>query len=349
MRIFGIENDGCFKEYMKIPFQQEHEEAILENWLEANPQSVFDDSGLLIIGRQVITNLGSIIDLLGIDRQGDIVVLELKRDRTPRETLAQVLEYASFVEELDIEQLEGIFQRYLRDESVRLADYHRKYFSLEIEEAISFNKDQRLVIIGQRVTDDILQTALFLRKKGVNVTCIEFSFFQSEGGFKLLSHDIVVGREPMNLQPLSSGSLPLITQEAFISSLDENGRKVFQKILEYASQSNLPIHWGSKGFSLNVDKSGVHVAICFGYPPNSVYKQSLYTALIGRGGVLSKLDIPQETLDTLWHKAEESHLFQRAGRELKCVIDRRLTDEQIEKLLEWLKMMVITIQEYNLK
>ena len=37
MRIFSIEKDGTFKEYSEIPFQKDHEEAILENWLETNP------------------------------------------------------------------------------------------------------------------------------------------------------------------------------------------------------------------------------------------------------------------------------------------------------------------------
>ncbi len=65
--------------------------------VRSQSQNILEDGNLLIIGRQVTTKFDGIIDLLGIDRQGDLVVLELKRDRTPRETLAQVLEYASFV------------------------------------------------------------------------------------------------------------------------------------------------------------------------------------------------------------------------------------------------------------
>ena len=60
--------------------------------------------------------------LFGIDGQGDVVVLEFKRDRTPRGTLTQALEYASFVETLDWEQIEGILRAYLNDESVNLVE-----------------------------------------------------------------------------------------------------------------------------------------------------------------------------------------------------------------------------------
>jgi RecB family endonuclease NucS len=115
MRLFGIQPDGNFSEYVHKPFQIDHEEAILENWFESNPDGIVEEGRILIIGRQVATNFGGFIDLLGLNREGDVVVVELKRDRTPRETLAQALEYASFVARLDIEQLESILRSYLNE------------------------------------------------------------------------------------------------------------------------------------------------------------------------------------------------------------------------------------------
>jgi RecB family endonuclease NucS len=83
MRVFGIQPDGQFSEYIQTPFQVDHEEAILEDWLESNPDGIVEDGRILIIGRQVVINFGGFIDLLGLDRKGDVVVVELKRDRTP--------------------------------------------------------------------------------------------------------------------------------------------------------------------------------------------------------------------------------------------------------------------------
>lgn len=349
MRIFSIKTDGKFEEFSQTHFHIDHEESVLENWIENNSDEILEDSKLLIIGRQVTTNLGSVIDLLGIDREGNTVVVELKRDRTPRDTLAQSLEYASFVEELDTDQLEEILQRYVSDEALNLASYHRSYFELAPDEAVSFNKEQRIVLVGQRITGEVRQTASFLRRKGMRVTCLEFSYFQANDGNHLLSYDIVVGKEPTKIKQIKSGGLPIVSQDSFMESLDNNGKEVFGQLLKFATDKSLPIHWGTKGFSMNVDKNGVHVAICYGYPPKSVFKQSVYTALVGRGGFLSKLDVSESEMDRLWQETQSTDLFQPAGRELKVLIDRKLASNEIQTLTDWLENVAIAIESHELK
>ena len=349
MKIYSITPENKFQEYAEIGFQHEHQEMVLESWLENNPDKIIENGSLLIVGRQVTTNLGSFIDLLAIDRQGDLAVIELKRDRTPRETLAQALEYASFVEKLGYEQLEDILRNYADDEALNLAQYHKEYFGLVSDEAVVFNNDQRIVIVGQQVTPEIRQTSSFLRNKGVRVTCLEFTFFKADGGLRLLSTSIVVGNESKAIVKVTSGSLPIISEGSFLASLDENGKFVFEKILEWAKMNSFPIHWGTKGFSLNVDLSGRHVAFCFGYPPHSVYRQSLYTALVGRGGLLSKTGISEQEIQGLAAEAKGSGLFQPAGRELKCLIVRKFSEEDVNLLISWLVTLSKAIEKHGLK
>ncbi len=349
MRIFDIQSDGQFSEYVQTPFQLNHDEAALENWLESNPDGIVEDGRILIIGRQVATNFGKFIDLLGIDREGNVVVVELKRDKTPRDTIAQSLEYASSAVRLDTTQLESILRSYMNDESLNITEHHRKYFELGLEEGVAFNKNQRIVVVGQQITPEIRQTASFLRAKGIRVSCVEFTFFQAEGGTRLLSQEIVVGKESEKLTHVASGSLPIVTEEAFLASADKNGKAVFTRILELARTKSMPIHWGTKGFSLNVDIGGTHVAICFVYPPDSVYKQTLRTTLRDRGGVEKKTAVPEETIQALWKKAEATKLFVPAGRDLKCHITRKLTDIEVDSLLAWCESVENEVRKHGLK
>jgi len=68
------------------------------------------DPDLLLIGRQVPTAFGKFIDLLALDSEGRVVVLELKRDRTPREVIAQLLDYGSWVRDLEDGEFVSIFE-----------------------------------------------------------------------------------------------------------------------------------------------------------------------------------------------------------------------------------------------
>lgn len=134
-----------------------------------------------------------------------------------------------------------------------------------------------------------------------------------------------------------------------MSSLDNNGRAVFSSLLEHADERALPIHWGTKGFSMNVDIEGTHVAVCFGYPPSAVYKQSVYTSLIGPGGVKRKTAVPDDVIDELQEAALKTGLFQKAGQDLKCPIDKEVSASQVDAHLAWCVKVEAAIKEKGLK
>src|SRR5688500_8955947 len=50
-----------------------------------------------VIGKEVLTSFGKRIDLLAINANGDLIVIELKKGRTEREVIAQLLDYGSWI------------------------------------------------------------------------------------------------------------------------------------------------------------------------------------------------------------------------------------------------------------
>ena len=59
----------------------------------------------MLIGRQEDTGVGGRIDLLAIAPDGALVPIELRRDKIPRDVVAQSLDYASWVEKLRAEDI----------------------------------------------------------------------------------------------------------------------------------------------------------------------------------------------------------------------------------------------------
>ena len=111
----------------------------------------------------------------------------------------------------------------------------------------------------------------------------------------------------------------------------------------------MPIHWGTKGCSMNVDWAGNHVAVGFGYPPDSVDKPSVYTALMGRGGMTRKTAVPEDVVTSLWTEAASTGLFRPAGRERKCLIAHKRSEQELTALLSWCEKVAARINEHGLK
>jgi len=346
MRVFSVGPDGRFAEYEQLPFEADHVESELEEWLEANPDGILDDSPLLIVGRQVPTDLGKSIDLLGVDREGNVVVVELKRDRTPRDVVAQALEYAAFAARLDVDELEGILGEYRPDGTSDLADQHREYF--DQAEAVAFNKDQRIVVVGQQVTPEIRQTASFLNSKGIQVTCVEFTFFRDAGGRRLLSQEIVVGREHEKPRGTTKRQSVFSSEGEFMDACDEHGAAVFARIFDWARGKSLKINLGTAGCSVNVVVDEKPVPVCQAYSLISKkYGQSLCTALGSDHWGIRTMKPPAEVVDQLRKSAEQTGLFARAGGfiDLKCPIDRAFEETEVDALVEWCESMEQAICE----
>lgn len=345
MKLFTIDNNGKLISYKEHDFKDFKREKDLEVLLENNPEYFFEESKVLIIGRQVTTNLNASIDLLGIDKSGNTVAVELKRGKTPRETVAQLLEYASFIENLDYSQLNEIYQDYSGEES-SLEDYYQQYFQKETDEKVSFNKLTRLIVVAQEISKEIRQTALFLRKNGINIYCAEFKYFETKSGEKIISSDFVVGEEEFIRQKVQSASLPKVDEKQFLSSLDKNGLEVFQQIFEFAKQNGLMFRWGSKGFSLNVELDNSFVSLFFGYPPDSVFKQSIYA---GIELITKKVNDPEDIVEFLRERLKNLGYFIEAGSTLKWVIDRAYSENETGQFLGIIDELISNIKEKGLK
>ena len=117
-----------------------------------------------------------------------------------------------------------ISTRSLRRPCVRVTqsrDCHREYFGGEEYEAVAFNKDQHIVVVGQRVTPEIRQTASFLGSKGIHVTCVEFAFFQAEGGRSSAISRDRRGKRTREAPPLDLGGFRGLTVLVGVDPVDE--------------------------------------------------------------------------------------------------------------------------------
>ena len=62
---------------------------------------------------------------------------------------------------------------------------------------------------------------------------------------------------------------------------------------------------------------------------------------------IRKTGAPEEVVEQLRKKAEQTGLFVPAGKELKCPIDRVFTDAEVETLVAWCESVAQAIREHT--
>jgi RecB family endonuclease NucS len=97
MEIYRLEEDDLNRLSEKEMEKEKH----LEERLVRAPSAQIGDVEMLYINNQKGTNEGGRFDILGVDEQGDMVIVELKKGAAKREVIAQALEYASKIREAD--------------------------------------------------------------------------------------------------------------------------------------------------------------------------------------------------------------------------------------------------------
>ena len=149
----------------------------LEDMLAEDPGMSGID--LLVIGRQVRTGYGGFIDLLGLDADGRVHVLELKRDRTPRDVVAQALDYGSWARGLGLDDLEQIYLDH-HDGETGLAEAFAEQFSSPLPDVV--NADQQFTIIASELDPTSDRIVEFLAESyGVPINAVFFRHFRDDG------------------------------------------------------------------------------------------------------------------------------------------------------------------------
>ena len=189
VRLWEVVDDDSLKEVKpkKIAFEER-----LENWL-AKDISVLDSS-LLVIGRQVPTDFGKVMDLLCLDRVGDTVVIELKRGQTPRDTVTQALEYASWVKDLSHERITEIANKYLSQTgSSPLAEAFEQSFETKLPKEL--NASHRSLVVAESIDAATVRIVRYLSEFNVPINVATVQHFSDSDGRSFLAQVYLIEPE----------------------------------------------------------------------------------------------------------------------------------------------------------
>ncbi len=144
------------------------------------------DPKLMLVGRQVPTDFGKFVDLLAIDPDGKLVVIELKKDRTPREVIAQILDYGSWVRKLQSQDIAAIFSNFTKKYKPKLSgksldEAFCEAFRLK-EMPEDLNEAHELCVIASELDNSTERIVTYLADEyGVGINVVFFRFYKEDG------------------------------------------------------------------------------------------------------------------------------------------------------------------------
>lgn len=174
----------------------------LEDMIVRDPRIL--SSEWMLIGRQERTNDGGRIDLLAIAPDGSLVLIELKRDRTPREVVAQALDYASWVAELTPERLVQIYGRFSQGGSLD-ADFEKR-FGVPLDEE-TLNQTHQIILVASELDPSTERIVAYLNARDIAINVLFFQVFEHQGE-PLLSRAWLIdpGETQVNAAQTTSGT-----------------------------------------------------------------------------------------------------------------------------------------------
>ncbi len=163
-----------------------HLEAELEAWICKNSEIL--GTRLLIIDRQREVQGVGRLDLLAMDSEGKLVIIELKRDRTPREAVAQALDYASWLDSEAEDTIETFAQQYLKRP---LADAFLDFFQTELPEFVCQN--HRIILVAPRLDGSAERIINYLAERyGVDINAAFFKYSKLSDAKEILARSLLV-------------------------------------------------------------------------------------------------------------------------------------------------------------
>lgn len=166
----------------------------IEEWV-ANDTQILGET-LLIIQKEFngFDKTNERPDLIGLDKEGNIVIIELKRDDSGKDVNWQAIKYASYCSTLTTENIIDMYLSYLEnkkdisnpDKDLASGEI-AKFLNIPVEE-LNLNSKQRIILVATKYRKEVLATVMWLLDNDIDIKCVSIQPYmdKAKGSFYLV-------------------------------------------------------------------------------------------------------------------------------------------------------------------
>ncbi|MBF1230649.1 DUF4268 domain-containing protein [Haemophilus parainfluenzae] len=152
----------------------------LQEWIDNNPRILAKELGaqeeLLIIQKEFseFDKTNERLDLLALDKKGNLVIIENKLDDSGKDVVWQALKYVSYCSALTQREIIEIYQNYLNKKGLPVNAEDKIIDYLENENfSLNTGNTQRIILVAKEFRPEVTSTVLWLRSNNIDIQCIK--------------------------------------------------------------------------------------------------------------------------------------------------------------------------------
>ena len=194
MALYQVTQDSL-RPLSATSFQQENlwERRDLQRLLKTNIEAISPD--LMVIAEEFgeWDQSGRRIDLLAVDKEANLVVLELKRTDDGGHMELQAIRYAAMIANMTWDQAKNTFSRYLQvnnldfDAETRLCEF----LGWDAPQEDDFAQNVRIILVSANFSKEITTSVLWLNERDLDISCVRLSLHKLNDQLVLSADQII--------------------------------------------------------------------------------------------------------------------------------------------------------------
>jgi hypothetical protein len=158
----------------------------IQEWIRKAPEILGEDLLTLSIEFDKFTNSSDRLDILALDKKGNLLVIELKRDEFAGYADLQAIRYASMISSMTLEKLLPYYIAYQRKNypeqeiDYAIARETIKEF-VDNQEFTDFSTRPRIILCSENFSSELTTSVLWLNQFGLDISCVRIRPHRIDG------------------------------------------------------------------------------------------------------------------------------------------------------------------------
>lgn len=167
----------------------------LAKWIEQYPIILGED--LLIITSEYdrFDKTSERLDFLGVDKECNLVVIEIKLDDSGKNVDLQAIKYAAYCSTLRFIDIVDMYIKYQKQKGVIFTIESAKQTILEFLDNSDFeelNDRPRIILVAKEFRPEVTASVLWLRKFGIDISCVKWDPYELSEEYMAINSSVLI-------------------------------------------------------------------------------------------------------------------------------------------------------------